>query len=297
MNRNHLAIFRAVAEHSGITRAAEALHISQPAVSSQLAQLETQLGAKLVHRLPRGVELTSIGDVLYSYARRIGQLEDDAQRAVQDHLSLHRGRLAVGASTSIGSYLLPQILGAFAQQFPGVQLSLSISNTETIQRDLLDGTLDLGLTEGFAPEEHFEITVFREDVLLLIVPPNHPLTTRDSITLRQLAQYPLLAREPGSGTRAVLEKAFLQRGVDFDVSMSLGSSEALKRGVAAGLGLALMSELAVSLELTLGRLAAVPVEDLALRRPLHLLRPLDRQPSVPAKAFVEMLANGEPENP
>lgn len=289
MNRNHLAIFRAVAEHRGITRAAEALHVSQPAVSSQLATLERQLGTELVHRRPRGVELTAVGEVLFSYAQRIGQLEDEAGRAVLDHLNLRRGRLAVGASTSIGSYLLPQAMGAFARQHPGVQLSLSISNTESIQQDLLDGTLDLGLTEGFAAEEQFDITVFREDELLLIAPPDHPLTRRSSVSLERIAKEPLLARELGSGTRAVLEKALLSRGFDFEPRMSLGSSEALKRGVAAGLGLAWMSELAVSLELQLGHLCAVPVEDLTLRRPLHLLRPLGQSPSLPTVAFSELL--------
>lgn len=297
MNRNHLAIFRTVAEHQGITRAAEALHISQPAVSSQLAQLESQLGVQLVHRRPRGVELTSIGEVLFSYAKRIGTLEDDAQRAVRDHLDLHRGRLAVGASTSIGSYLLPQALGDFARRHPGIELSLSISNTETIQQDLIDGILDLGLTEGFADPDHFDITIFRRDELVLIVPPAHPLSRRPTVTLTQLLEYPLLAREPGSGTRAVLERAFLQKGVDFPVSMSLGSSEALKRGVLAGLGLALVSELAVSLELSLGHLVAVPIMDLSIHRPLHLLSPRGRGLSRPAEAFREMLLEEAPQAP
>lgn len=291
MNRNHLAIFRAVAEQRGITRAAEALHISQPAVSSQLAQLESQLGAQLVTRRPRGVELTPIGEVLFTYAQRIGSLEEEAQRAVDDHLNLRRGRLAVGASTSIGSYLLPQILGDFARRHPGIELSLSISNTDTIQQELVDGTLDLGLTEGFADPERFDITVFRQDQLILIAPPDHPLSRRSNVQLTDLLDFPLLAREPGSGTRAVLEKAFLQRGVDFPVSMSLGSSEALKRGVVAGLGLALVSELAVALELSLGHLVAITLDDLSIQRPLHVLRPRGRGLSRPAEAFGEMLVS------
>lgn len=292
MNRNHLAVFRAVAEHQGITRAAEALHVSQPAVSSQLAQLERQLGAQLVQRLPRGVQLTAIGEVLYGYAQRIGQLENEAQRAVRDHLSLHQGRLAIGASTTIGSYLLPQVLGAFATRYPGIQLSLSISNTEGIQRDLLDGTLDLGLTEGFVAAEDFDSRVFRQDEIVLMAPPQHALSRRQRVSLRQILGYPLLAREPGSGTRAVLEKAFLQSGVEFEASMSLGSSEALKRAVVAGLGLAFMSELAADLELSLGHLVAVPIEDLRIQRPLHLLRRPGRLPSGPSAAFAELLGAG-----
>lgn len=289
MNRNHLAIFRVVAERGNMSRAAEVLHVSQPAVSSQVAQLERQLGALLFDREPRGVRLTAVGEELYDYARRIGQLEAEAEAAVADHLRLGKGRLAVGASTSIGSYFLPQVLGEFARRFPGVQLSLSISNTEVIQRDLLDGTIDLGLTEGFASEEHFEITVFRPDEVILIMPPIHPLAGRISVTLAELEEYPLLAREPGSGTRAVIERALLERGIELRTAMSLGSSEALKRGVAAGLGLALVSELAVRLELEMGLLVSVPIEDFEIHRPLHLLRPVGRQPSGPAGAFVEIL--------
>lgn len=293
MNRNHLAIFRVVAEEGKMSRAAEVLHISQPAVSSQVGQLERQLGAQLFDREPRGVRLTAVGEELYDYARRIGQLEKEAEAAVADHLRLGKGRLAVGASTSIGSYLLPQALGRFAHRFPGIQLSLSISNTEGIQRDLLDGTLDLGLTEGFASEAAFQITIFHQDEVLLVVPPSHPFAGRESIPLTELTDHPLLVREPGSGTRAVVERAFLERGFELRAAMSLGSSEALKRGVLAGLGLALVSELAVRLELELGYLVSVPIEDFEIRRPLHLLRPVGRQPSGPARAFAELLLDSE----
>ncbi len=289
MNRNHLALFRAVAEHGNITAAAHALRISQPAVSSQLASFERALKTKLLDRLPRGVRLTPVGRVLFEYAQRIGQLEQEAQQAVVDHLGLRQGRLAVGASTSIGSYFLPERMGRMARRFPGLQLSLKISNTESIQRDLADGTLDVGLTEGFASHEAFEISVFREDELKLIAPAGHELVGREKVELADLTAFPLLAREPGSGTRAVLERELARQGMDFKPAMSLGSSEALKRAVAAGLGLAWISELTLDLELSAGPLRTVELTDLTIRRPLHRLLPLGREVSPSVKAFEEIL--------
>lgn len=289
MNPHHLALFRTVADHGSITRASEALHISQPAVSAQVAALERQVGAKLFDRQPRGVRLTAAGEVLVGYARRIDQLEQEAKRALEDHLNLRSGRLSVGASTSIGSYLLPEVMGRYARRHPGVQLDLTISNTESIQQRLEDGTFDLGLTEGLAPADTFEIEVFREDRLILIVPPGHPLVDQGRVHLRQVLDFPLLVRELGSGTRAVLEQAFAQRGFELRPAMSLGSSEALKRAVAAGLGLALVSELTVGPELELERLVVVPIQDLAIYRPLHLLRPLGREAPRTVHAFIELL--------
>ncbi|MEO1083149.1 MAG: LysR family transcriptional regulator [Acidobacteriota bacterium] len=289
MNRNHLALFRAVAEHGGITAAARALRISQPAVSSQISALERQLGARLFDRLPGGARLTPVGDELFSYAARIGRLEAEARDAVADFLGLRKGRLAVGASTSIGSYFLPEVMGAFDRQNPGIQLSLRIDNTEGIQQALTDGTLDVGLTEGLAPEDDFDVDVFREDELCLIAPPDHDLARRPQVSLADVLSHPLLAREPGSGTRAIVERAFARAHVEAEPAMSLGSSEALKRAVAAGLGVAWVSQLTLGDELTVGRLVTVPVDDFSIRRPLHRLLLRDRSPSPAVRAFEQIL--------
>lgn len=289
INRNHLALFRAVAEYGGITAASRSLRISQPAVSSQISALERQIGAKLFDRLPQGARLTQVGEVLFDYARRIGRLEEEAQEAVADHLGLRKGRLAVGASTSIGSYFLPEIMGQVARQYPGIQLSLLISNTEEIQQALTDGTLDVGLTEGFASSEAFEVAIFREDELRLIVPVDHALTRQTPVKLEHVLGYPLLAREAGSGTRAVVERALAQKGVEATPAMSLGSTEALKRAVAAGLGVAWVSELTLGHELSSGILAAVAVEDFSIRRPLHRLMLIGRTASAPVRAFESIL--------
>ncbi|MEM8995469.1 MAG: LysR family transcriptional regulator [Acidobacteriota bacterium] len=293
MNRNHLALFRAVAEHGGITAASRALRISQPAVSSQISALERQLGARLFDRLPGGARLTPVGEELFGYADRIGQLETEAREAVADFLGLRKGRLAVGASTSIGSYFLPEVMGTFARRNPGIQLSLRIDNTEGIQQALTDGTLDVGLTEGLAPVDDFDVEVFREDELLLIAPPDHDLVRRTRITLEDVLAHPLLAREPGSGTRAIVERELARAGVDVEPSMSLGSSEALKRAVAAGLGVAWISQLTLGDEITVGRLVTVPVDDFSIRRPLHRLLLRDRAPSPAVRAFEAILGTAD----
>lgn len=289
MNRNHLALFRAVAEHGSITAASKSLRISQPAVSSQVSALERQVGAKLFDRQPRGARLTQIGEVLYDYARRIGRLEEEADEALQDFLGLRQGRLAVGASTSIGSYFLPEVMGEVARRYPGLQLSLRIDNTEGIQQALTDGTLDVGLTEGFASSEDFDVAVFREDELCLIAPPDHALTQRASVTLEEALSYPLLAREPGSGTRAIVERALAQQNVDVTPAMSLGSSEALKRAVAAGLGVSWISQLTLEHELHSGLLTVVAVADFSIHRPLHRLLPRGRTPSPSVEVFGTIL--------
>ncbi len=299
LNRNHLALFRAVAEAGGFSRAAEVIHVSQPAISMQVAELEESLGTPLFDRLPRGVRLTEAGQTLFSYARRIATLEEEAERAMRELRGLERGRLALGASTTIGSYLLPTVLGAFRARYPAIELGLTIANTEEIKTRLLDRTLDLGLTEGAPPEgENLSTRVFSEDELIVVAPPGHPFAAKAAgkerpkpITVGQLCAQPHIVRELGSGTREVVDRALSPHGVRIEnVALTLSTTEAIKRAVAAGLGLAVVSRLCVGLELESGLLAEVPVRGLKLRRPLHELTLRGWQPSPSVQAFTALLA-------
>ena len=299
LNRNHLALFRAVAEAGGFSRAAEIIHVSQPAISMQVAELEEALGAPLFERLPRGVRLTDAGQTLLGYAQRIATLEGEAERAMRELRGLERGRLALGASTTIGSYLLPKVLGEFRARHPAVELDLTIANTDEIKTRLLDRTLDLGLTEGAPPDgDDLSTRVFCEDELIVVAPPDHLFAARvkgkplpKPITVRQLCMQAHLVREPGSGTREVVDRALSNCGARIEnVALTLSTTEAIKRAVAAGLGLAVVSRLCVGLELGSGLLAEVPVRDLKLRRPLHELTLRGRQPSPSAQAFTTLLA-------
>ncbi len=300
-NRNHLALFRAVADAGGFSRAAGVVHVSQPAISMQVAELEEALGTPLFDRLPRGVRLTEAGATLLGYAQRIAALEAEAERAMRELRGLERGRLALGASKSIGGYLLPEVLGEFRRQHPGVELLLAIANTKTIQTRLLDGTLDLGLTEGMPPaDENFCVRVFREDELVIIAPAGHPLAKPASagrrprpVSVQRLCDEPFILREPGSGTREVLLRALA--GAELrEVALSLSDTEAIKRAVMAGLGLAAVSRLCIGLELAAGLLVELPTKGLNLQRSLYEVTLRGRRATPSTQAFARLLADQHP---
>jgi DNA-binding transcriptional LysR family regulator len=293
MNLNHLFLFRAVAEAGGFSRAAERIHISQPAISMQVGELEEQLGLTLFHRLGRGVKLTAAGELLLGYAQRVGALAVDAERAMAEVKGLCRGRLAIGASTTIGVYLLPSLLGEYRRLYPDIELQFDIANTEDIERRLVDGTLDAGLTEGLPPScDGVEIVVFLRDQLVPIARPDHPRLKAGSrpLTLAQLCAEPMIVREAGSGTRDVIESALAKRGKKLQrTTMVLGSTEVIKRAVAAGLGVAIVSHLSIQTELASGQLAILPVHGFELSRPLHRLCWRNRAGNPATLAFLALL--------
>lgn len=295
MNLNHLAIFHAVALEQSVSRGAARLFISQPAASKQLSELERSLGAPLFDRLPRGVRLTQAGALLFDYARRLFALETEAETALAELRGLERGHLAVGASLTIGDYLLPALLAEFAQSHPHLTVSLEIANTEAIQTHLHVGTLDIGLTEGFADDPTLQAHVFQHDTLVAIAPPDHPLAQAaqrgERVTPQQLCDTSFVAREAGSGTRAVVEQAFAGLGLSLTPRLSLGSIEAVKRAVAAGAGVAIVSALAVQHERAAGTLIVVPLDGLTLHRPLHRLYLRGKHQTRAAQAFAEALGS------
>lgn len=290
MNLNHLAIFHAVAEAGSIGGGAARLHISQPAVSKQLKDFESSLGLPLFDRLPKGVRLTAAGEQLLIFARRISAAETAAERTLAEMRDLHAGKLAIGASTTIGNYLLPTILAEYQRTYPRIEIALEIANTEVIQHKLLDSALDLGLTEGFVTSDELHAETFALDQIVVIAAPDHHLVGRTRLSLHELCDEICVLREPGSGTRSVIEHMLIQRGFQHQPAMSLGSTEAIKRAVAAGAGISLVSRLAVSDELDAGTLVVLPVNDLQLERPLHKLSLRNKQPSRAVQAFAALLS-------
>ena len=290
MNRNYLAVFNAVAKAGGISRGAEQLHVSQPVVSKQIRDLEDSLGLRLLERLPRGSRLTEGGKLLAQYAQRMITLEQEAEQAIGEFRGLKRGRLAVGASMTIGAYLLPEVLGEFHRRHPDIELQLEVANTETIQHQLLDGLVEIGLTEGAMEGEHLDSEVFDEDELVVIAPRKHPLLKQKLVTARELCREPFILREEGSGTRAVVERALGKLGLAVKPVLSLASPEAIKRAVIAGVGIAIISRLAIGCELQIGSLVIIPVKDLVIHRPLHLQKLRGKSESPAAVVFLEMLA-------
>lgn len=291
MNWTHLTAFHAVAETGGMTAGAERLGVSQPAVSRHVKDLEAALGVALFDRVGRGLRLTREGEFLAEYARRIFALAGEAERGVAELRAASSGRLAVGASTTIGAYLLPATLVAFRRVHPGVRVSVEVMNTDWVHRLLRDHAIDLGLTEGFVERDDLVGERFAEDELVAIAAPAHPLAARKRVSPKTLAAQPFLLREHGSGTLAVEEQALAALGLAIEPAMTLGSTEAIKRFVAAGDAVAIVSRLAVAAEVDAGTLAVVPVEGLKIPRPLHLVRHRDRSDGPAVKAFLEVLAN------
>ncbi|MGH9393642.1 MAG: LysR substrate-binding domain-containing protein, partial [Terriglobales bacterium] len=230
MNLNHLRLFAAAAEAGSISRAAERLRLSQPALSKQISELEAALGARLLEREARGVRATAAGTALAGYARQIFGLEQEAERTLAELRDVRRGRLRLGASMTIGVYLLPRMLAASRRQWPGLQIEVEIENTDTIQQALVEHRLDLGLTEGPGRwDGELEERVFRQDELVVIAAGRG----RARATLHQLAAEAWVMREPGSGTRAVVERALAERGLEVKPAWTFNNPEAIKRAVMA----------------------------------------------------------------
>jgi DNA-binding transcriptional LysR family regulator len=297
LNLNQLRVFRAILESTSITEAARSLRISQPAASKQLSDLEASLGVILVERRSRGVRLTAAGEVLSRHTWRLFQEEEAAERALQALVGLELGQLAVGASTTVGNYIVPGLFGELHRAHPNVTLELDIGNTARIQEQLIAGRVDLGLTEGLPPVdtpelESLNVDVFTHDEMVLIISPQHPLAQRaepQGIDVHELERLPFIVRERGSGTRDVVEDALARQQIVVQPMMSLGSTEAVKNAVAEGLGAAFVSRLTVELELSSGRLRVLPLREFQLRRALSLLTLQGKPPSPAASEFLSLL--------
>ncbi len=290
MNLHHLRLFSAVVDHGGFTKAAAALNLSQPAISKSLNELERQLHLSLIDRTGRSIVLTSAGQALYARARELFGVERAAEQELRELRGLKRGRLRVGASTTVGTYMLPAVLGRFHLRHPKVRIQLTIANTRSVLRLLLESRVDVALVEGPVSDARVVVRPWRDDELVVIAPPDHPLVGRRAVAAQALADLPFLVREPGSGTRTVGARALAVHGVRLTNTMRVGSIEAIKHAVAAGLGLAIVSRAAAADQLALGTLATVQVDGLEIRRTLTELRMRGRVPTGAAKELEQLLA-------
>lgn len=291
---HRLYIFYRVAEQQHFTRAAEELFISQPAVSKQVRELEREIGLPLFETNARKkVQLTPAGQLVYQYAARVFKLVDELEQATDDLKGLRRGRLAVGSTTTIGTYLLPPVLGRYKAAYPQIDLFLDIGNHEQIQHKVGSGQLELGLVEGFVAGPELAAVPWQSDELVLIAAPDHPLSLRyqqgQELQLSEALTYPLFMREAGSGTREVLEKALHNRGLTERATLEIGSTEAIKKLVIAGLGLSFVSKSTIGLEEQVGLLVRLPLVDLKVERTLWLVHRKDRHFSPAAKALLDLL--------
>lgn len=266
-----LRFLQEVARQGSFTRAGEALYVSQPTVSGAIGELERQAGLPLVESVGRRVQLTHAGKLLCAHGERVLLELSDAEKELAGLKDGQSGRLLVGASSTPGTYLLPAILGVFQASHPMVEISLEITDTQDVLNRVLDGRLDLGVVGEAAFPTALTAETFREETLVLILAPGHPLARREQLTARDLEAQPFVLRERGSSTREVLQRTLERQGIRLRVVMELGNTEAVKKAVAAGLGISLVSEHAVELEARAGELVTRRVPDLDPRRGLFIV--------------------------
>src|SRR6266481_6682644 len=283
-------VFLAVARARSFRHAAEALYLSQPALSQHVGELERELGARLFDRLGRTVELTEAGRILEAHAQRLFATLESAREAIRELSGLRRGSLVVGASTTPGIYVLPGVLAAFQTRYPGIELTLQIANSALIEQRVRANEVDLGVVGGHALRQGEEcLAAGLLDELVLIVPPKHRWAGRREVSPGLLVQERMLMREEGSATRQLTERILQQARARFTVAMELGHTEAIKEAVAAGLGVAFVSVHAVRGEIKAGHLFAVRLERFRLRRHFHVIHNEARLLTHSTRALVEVL--------
>jgi DNA-binding transcriptional LysR family regulator len=275
MADRRLQVFHTVARLLSFTKAAETLHMTQPAVTFQVRQLEEHFNTRLFDRTHNRISLTEAGARVYEYADRIFELYQEMENSIREMTGEIRGALTIGASTTIAEYMLPTLLGDFKAKYPEVEIHLKVSNTEGIVSMVENNTIDLGVVEAPVTNKNLVVEVCRMDQLVAILPPKHPLIGSDveSVSLRELVGYPFICREEGSGTREVINEYLgrLEGCTDaLNISMELGSPEAVKGAVEAGMGVSVVSGATVQKELKLGTLVAVNL-DPPLQRPFSFV--------------------------
>lgn len=287
-----LEIFGEAARHASLTRAAENLHLSQPAVSMQIKQLEEAVGTPLFDRIGKGLRLTEAGRVLQRYSREITTKVDEIAQVMNEIKGLKRGTLSIAVATTVSQYAIQAVAG-FHERYPGISVSLDVTNRKSLLAQLEGNEADIVLM-GFPPRKRqLEAIPFMDNPLVVIAAPDHRLASRKAINLSEISNETFLLREPGSGTRQAIERFLRGKGVTLSTTLFMSSNEAIKYGVEAGLGLAIVSRHTIALELKTGRLCELPVRGFPLVRQWFIVRPASRRYSAAARAFADFVLSGE----
>ena len=263
MADRRLQVFHTVARLLSFTKAAESLHMTQPAVTFQVRQLEEYFNTRLFDRTHNRISLTDAGMRVFGYADDIFDLYAQMDNAVRDITGEISGVLIIGASTTIAEYMLPSLLGDFKKKYPDVNVHLKVSNSDGVVSMVENNDIDLGVVEAPVMNKNLVVERCREDQLVAIVPPQHALSDHKKVRLSDLLGHAYIAREEGSGTREVIEGYLAGAGMkpaDLHVAMELGSPEAIKGAVEAGMGVSIVSEVTIQKELQLGTLVALELD-------------------------------------
>lgn len=283
-----LKVFEVVARNLSFTRAAEELHLTQPTVSIQLKQLTDIVGLPLLEQVGKRIFLTEAGRELLEVCHSIFEGLSRFEMIISDMKGVKAGKLRLAVITT-AKYFVPRLLGPFCDRYPGIEISLKVTNRERLLQRLADNEDDLYILGQ--PPEHMDIWVepFLENPLVILAPHNHPLAGMKNISAQRIAEEPFLMRESGSGTRLATENFFKERGLPIKIRMELGSNEAIKQAVAGGLGIAVLSAHTLALEKSGDELAVLDVEGFPIRRQWHVAHSTGKQLSVVAQTFLEFL--------
>lgn len=283
-----LKIFEAVARHLSFTRASQELHLTQPAVSMQIKQLEQVVGLPLFDHIGKRTYLTDAGREMERYSRSIAALLQEASQVFEDMKGLKHGRLNISVA-STANYFVPTLLASFCERYPEVTVSLDVTNRAQLLHVLAENQADLVIMGHPPAELDLAAENFMDNPLVVIAAPGHVLARDKAIPLSRLQQETFLVREQGSGTRLAMEGWFAEKGVVISTPMEMSSSEAIKQGVQAGLGLGLVSIHTLEMELALKRLVILSVEKFPIQRYWHIVHRRGKRLSLVARAFKEFI--------
>ena len=287
MHLNQLWVFYHVAKHRSFSQAAEALFLSQPSVSNQVKLLEDAYGLRLFERSGRTIRLTDAGGALYSYAEKIFALAKEADSVIEEIKGMEAGGIKISASNTLGAYYLPDIIDLFRRKHPRVEIQMDAGYTENVVESVLTFKSDLGMIGRSVTHPNIVVTPLWEEELVLIVPPDHPFARLRTIGISQLQDQPFIMSEKGSGVRAITEELLSGKGPSPRVVMELGENEAIKRAVASGLGITLISATVAKRELVAGLLRAVRLSGARIMRQFSIIYHKDKYLSHLIRAFME----------
>jgi DNA-binding transcriptional LysR family regulator len=292
MEIRQLEILSRVAETGSFSRAAKAMGLSQPTASEHIKTLEKELGTRLFDRLGRRVEPTKAGLLLLEYARKILQARDDARLAMEDYLGVISGHILIGASTIPGGYLLPRLLGQFKVMHPETSVTIDIIDSRKVVEGVLGGSVQLGITGAKISNSQLVYQFFATDELVLAVPPDHPLARRKKIQAKALQGVKMIVREDGSGTRLVSEARLRELGFEIgpdQVAAVLGNSQAVRSALKGGVGVSIISRMAVEEDFECGALCPVEIRGFACTRDFYSVVHKARSLSPLGRTFLEFI--------
>ncbi|AGB41601.1 transcriptional regulator [Halobacteroides halobius DSM 5150] len=289
MNLRQLKIFKKVCQTGTMSQAADQMYITQPAISQTISDLESKLEVKLFERLNQKLVLTYAGKILLEYSNKILLLVDEVENSIEGISNLKQGKLRIGASMTIGTYLLPNIINQFNNEYKSIEINLTIDNSSIIEELILDNQIDIGLVEGPTQSKDITTDSFFVDHLNLVCSPQHRWANQKLITPTQFHNESFIMREEGSGTREVIEDILAKHKLSYKIKHVLNNIEAIKKAVSANIGISVLPKIAIQEEIDAGELVTAKIKDINFIRKFSLIHHQDKYKSKLFKKFISYL--------